>query len=137
MPFSTSKQKQQQQQNTPQPTVTPFVPNWRSKAGSCSSLHTKFMFSHFQHTGKCSFYSVFTTLRHKECPSQGSDLSDLYHKCRLLNVLGWGLNMCPRDTVDHVRRHLFIYLFISSFLPFLGLLLQHMEVPRLGIESEL
>ena len=28
-------------------------------------------------------------------------------------------------------------LFFSVFLPFLGPLLQHMEVPRLGVESEL
>ena len=32
---------------------------------------------------------------------------------------------------------LFIYLFIFVFLPFLGPLLRHMEVPRLGVESEL
>ena len=32
--------------------------------------------------------------------------------------------------------YLFIYLFIV-FLPFLGLLLRHMEVPRLGVEWEL
>ena len=32
--------------------------------------------------------------------------------------------------------YLFIYLFIV-FLPFLGLLQRHMEVPRLGVESEL
>ena len=33
--------------------------------------------------------------------------------------------------------YLFIYLFIFVFLPFLGLLPWHMEVPRLGVESEL
>ena len=32
---------------------------------------------------------------------------------------------------------LFIYLFILVFLPFLGPLPQHMEVSRLGVESEL
>ena len=32
---------------------------------------------------------------------------------------------------------LFIYVFIFVFLPSLGPLLQHMEVPRLGVESEL
>ena len=32
---------------------------------------------------------------------------------------------------------IFIYLFIFVFLPFLGPLSQHMEVPRLGVESEL
>ena len=32
---------------------------------------------------------------------------------------------------------LFIYLFNFVFLPFLGLLLWHMEVPRLGVKSEL
>ena len=31
----------------------------------------------------------------------------------------------------------FSFLFFFVFLPFLGLLLRHMEVPRLGIESEL
>ena len=31
--------------------------------------------------------------------------------------------------------HLFIYLFV--FLPFLGPVPRHMEVPRLGVESEL
>ena len=38
-----------------------------------------------------------------------------------------------------VRFYLFllIYLFIFVFLPFLEPLLQHMEVPRLGVESEL
>ena len=29
------------------------------------------------------------------------------------------------------------FFFFFVFLPFLGLLLQHMEVPRLGVESEL
>ena len=33
--------------------------------------------------------------------------------------------------------YLFIYLFIFVFLPLLRLLLLHMEVPRLGVESEL
>ena len=32
---------------------------------------------------------------------------------------------------------IFIYLFILSFCYFFGLLPQHMEVPRLGAESEL
>ena len=31
----------------------------------------------------------------------------------------------------------FIYLFIFVFLPFLGPLSRHMEVPRLGVQSEL
>ena len=31
----------------------------------------------------------------------------------------------------------FFCFFVLSFLPFLGLLLQQMEVPRLGVESEL
>ena len=34
------------------------------------------------------------------------------------------------------RKH-YNYLFIFAFLPFLGPLPQHMEVPRLGVESEL
>jgi len=33
--------------------------------------------------------------------------------------------------------YLFIYLFMFVFLAFLGPLLRHMEVPRLGVESEL
>ena len=32
---------------------------------------------------------------------------------------------------------IFLFLFSFVFLPFLGPLLQHMEVPRLGVESEL
>ena len=31
----------------------------------------------------------------------------------------------------------FLFFFVFVFLPFLGLLPQHMEVPRLGVESEL
>ena len=31
----------------------------------------------------------------------------------------------------------FVFVFFFFFLLFLGLLLQHMEVPRLGVESEL
>ena len=29
-----------------------------------------------------------------------------------------------------------VYLFFFFFLPFLGLLSQHMEVPKVGVESE-
>ena len=31
----------------------------------------------------------------------------------------------------------FVCLFVCFFLPFLGLLPRHMDVPRLGVESEL
>ena len=37
----------------------------------------------------------------------------------------------------HLFSILFIYLFIFVFLPFLGRILRHMEVPRLGVYSEL
>ena len=45
---------------------------------------------------------------------------------------------CTGYALHHSRHcHLFIYLFIYFvFLPFLGLHLRHMEVPRLGVESE-
>ena len=45
--------------------------------------------------------------------------------------------LMPRS-LQSGRAHLyFIYLFIFVFLPFLGPLLRHMEVPRLGVQSEL
>ena len=39
-------------------------------------------------------------------------------------------------THRHMTAHSWSFFFFFVFLPFLGLLLQHMEVPRLGVESE-
>ena len=36
-----------------------------------------------------------------------------------------------------VCRELYLFIYCESFCLFLGLHLQHMEVPRLGVESEL
>ena len=43
----------------------------------------------------------------------------------------------PLQAVDgRALQFLFFYYFYFLFLPFLGLLPRHMEVPRLGVESE-
>ena len=44
----------------------------------------------------------------------------------------------PDCSVHYIKHVYFFFLFLSFFfLLFLGLLLQHMEVPKLGVESEL
>ena len=45
-------------------------------------------------------------------------------------------NVCPLTPQDNFVQFYFIYLFIYLFC-FLGLHLLHMEVPRLGVKSEL
>ena len=51
--------------------------------------------------------------------------------------------MLVRDTGGQAKKHCiedlvgYIFFFFFFFLPFLGLLLQHVEVPKLGVESEL
>ena len=42
-------------------------------------------------------------------------------------------NMCPHQNCTQI----FFLFFFFVFLPFLGLLMRHMEVPRLGVQSEL
>ena len=48
-----------------------------------------------------------------------------------IDTCSWCL---PLDSAD--RKH-FLFFFFFVFLPFLGLLLWHMEVPRPGVHSEL
>lgn len=44
---------------------------------------------------------------------------------------------CRRSTTNYQEQsHLFVYLFLPSFIRFVGPYLQHMEVPRLGVEWE-
>ena len=47
------------------------------------------------------------------------------------------VNNASMNMSIHISELLFIYLFILSFCYFFGPLPRHMEVPRLGVESEL
>ena len=72
---------------------------------------------------------------------------DLGHSCGLDSISSLGTSMCcgcshkKEREGKKISRKTFIYFlfiyFFCLFLLFLGSLLQHMEVPMLGVESEL
>ena len=48
------------------------------------------------------------------------------------------MDVVPKPEVNvHIVVYFILFYFIFVFLPFLGPLPQHMEVPRLGVQSEL
>ena len=97
-----------------------------------------------------SFFSFLATLWYMEFLSQGSDRTAFTTYAAAVAVLNpvthcaWpGIepaSWCCRDPDDPImpqRELLIFFFFFLSFLLFLGPLPHHMEVPRIGVESEL
>lgn len=143
------------------PALPPVVPSWlmarphMSPPETETNIHwppllftiTSFTFYHSVTSFTLSFVKTVhspQTCISKEAPfwnslvaQQGKDLARSLLWCRFDHWPG-NLHMLqvPPKQNKTKRGPLIFYLFIY-LLPFLGLLLQHMEVPRLGVESEL
>ena len=74
-----------------------------------------------------------TTIKHQELADKWKTLEGNQIPKRLLAVLAevWG------GSVSFLQYALVLFYFILFYFCFLGLHLQHMELPRLGRESEL